>query len=306
MDVSSVSNIITPLGVAGQVEVERTSGSASGAPVVAVTDEGQEGKGGKASDVKTVELPSEAVSTPEPKDSAGWQTLPTLASCLTTNSGGGGAVLPSLVRYVTSARSPTPRLDEKGARRVGRFYQRYFTGVGVGGQLRFLTLTSSDYAVAQGYDIHRHYRALVMRLRRRFGRFEYMGVVERKGDREHLHLVFRGEYMAQALISAIWQELHASPVVDIRAVWGSRGGAAELAKYLVKAVKNHYWASYGWVFQGWVGWSKAVKRCIGAYPSKACLTRLAQLGGVTASLATHLVVGWYPWLEGRLALAIDK
>ena len=37
----AINDNIPPRGVAGQVEVERTSGSASGAPAVAVTDEGQ-------------------------------------------------------------------------------------------------------------------------------------------------------------------------------------------------------------------------------------------------------------------------
>jgi len=122
--------------------------------------------------------------------------------------------------------------------------------VGVGGQLRVLTLTTSDKALALGKDIHRSFRALVLRLRRRYGRFEYIGVREVKGDREHLHLVFRGEYMQQASISDMWQAIHASPVVDIRAVYKARGGVRYLAKYLAKGTRNRYWASYNWVFKG--------------------------------------------------------
>lgn len=92
--------------------------------------------------------------------------------------------------------------------------------------MRILTLTTSDEAVGKGYidDVHRHFRALVLRLRRRWGRFEYIGVKEVKGDRHHLHLVFRGEYMQQVQLSAMWQAIHASKVVDIRAVWSKRGG----------------------------------------------------------------------------------
>ena len=163
------------------------------------------------------------------------------------------------------------------SRRVRRFYQRFFTGIGVGGRLRFLTLTSSDAAVAQNYDIHRHFRALVLRLRRRYGRFEYIGVKEVKRDRKHLHLVFRGEYMEQSLISAMWARIHDSPVVDLRAVYGVRGGAREMAKYLVYQALNRYWASYEWVFKGWVGWSKAVKRILGKYPLRSLLCELARL-----------------------------
>ena len=99
------------------------------------------------------------------------------------------------------------------------------------------------------------FRALVLHLRRRYGRFEYIAVREVKGDRVHLHVVFRDEYMQQASISSMWQDIHASPVVDIRAVYKARGGVRYLAKYLAKEACNRYWASYNWVFKGWVGWS---------------------------------------------------
>ena len=218
-----------------------------------------------------------------------------------TNKGGGGGGSPSLDNYDTTARQSYAKagvrwknLDKN--RRVRRFYQRYFTGVGVGGRLRFLTLTSSDEAVVKGYDIHKHFRALVMRLRRRWGVFEYMGVVEIKGDRQHLHLVFRGEYMAQVQVSAMWASLHASPVVDIKAVWGSRGGARYLAKYLAKESVNRYWASYNWVFQGWVGWSRRVKRAVGHYPSRALLRSLAVLDKVKRRLAIDFFEYRYPTL----------
>ena len=98
--------------------------------------------------------------------------------------------------YATTTPSGKPRLSISSyenmwgdwqARRVRRFYQRYFTGVGIGGHLRVLTLTTSDKALALGQDIHRSFRALVLRLRRRYGRFEYIGVKEVKNDREHLH-----------------------------------------------------------------------------------------------------------------------
>lgn len=132
-----------------------------------------------------------------------------------------------------------------------------------------------------GLDIHRSFRALKERLRRRWGRFEYMGVREVKGDRQHLHLVFRGEFMAQVQLSAMWADIHRSPVVDIRAVWSQRGGARYMAKYLAKSVANRYWASYRWVFEGWVGWSRRVKRAFGHYPSKTLLQALARLDKTT-------------------------
>ncbi|MBA7588417.1 hypothetical protein ES708_30473 [subsurface metagenome] len=250
----------------------------SGTPAVAVSDEGQRAR---------------------------------LKSCplSMTNKGGGGASPPLLDYYVISARKATPDTNGFGSRRVRRFYQRYFTGVGVGGRLRFLTLTSSDEAVIKGYDIHKHFRALVMRMRRRWGSFEYMGVVEIKDDRHHLHLVFRGEYMAQAQLSAMWASLHLSPIVDIKAVYKAKGGARYLAKYLAKEALNRYWASYNWVFTGWVGWSQRVNRAVGHYPSRALLRSLARLDKVKRRLAMDFLEYQYrPLWEATFdkRLALDK
>jgi hypothetical protein len=112
-----------------------------------------------------------------------------------------------------------------------------------------------------------------------------MGVVEIKGDRHHLHLVFRGSYMQKAVISAMWASLHLSPIVDIKAVYKAKGGARYLAKYLAKEALSRYWASYNWVFAGWVGWSQRVNRAVGHYPSKGLLRSLAVLDKVKRRLA---------------------
>jgi hypothetical protein len=191
--------------------------------------------------------------------------------------GGGGLSL--LDKYAITARTSDSCLVAKSNRRIRRFYQRYFAGIEVGGQLRILTLTTSDEA--KGLDIHKAFRVLKERLRRRWGQFEYIGVKERKSDREHLHLVFRGSYMEQSQISAMWQDIYQSKVVDIRLVYKQRGGVRYLAKYLGKAMCNRYWASYGWVFKGWVGWSKFFKRVVGHFPSKGLLTCLARLDNET-------------------------
>ena len=216
----------------------------------------------------------------------------------------GGVGSSSLDYYVISGRTPKPKVlglisqangltardvafklgfRPRGAsgdwqlRRVRRFFQRFYTGVGVGGALRVLTLTTSDEALVAGKDIHRSFRALVKRLRRRYGQFEYIAVREVKDDRVHLHVVFRGKYMQQASISNMWRLIHLSPIVDIRAVYKARGGARYLAKYLAEDACNRYWASYNWVFKGWVGWSKQFRTLTGHYPHQSVLQSLARL-----------------------------
>lgn len=185
------------------------------------------------------------------------------------------------VSYARNRWSAGEISDKEGltSRKIRRLYQRFFTGAFVRGRLRFLTLTTSDQAIAQGKDLHRDWEVLVKRMRRRFGSFEYLGVKETKGDRQHLHMVFRGSYMEWLWISQQWEEIHLSPVTDIRAADFARkkGMGWELAKYMGKELRNRYWASYGWVFKGWVGWSRRVCRATGAYPSQAILRTLARI-----------------------------
>ena len=164
-----------------------------------------------------------------------------------------------------------------------------------------MTLTTSDEALKAGKDIHKSFRALVMRLRRRYGRFEYIGVKEVKGDRAHLHLVFRGEYMEQMLISAMWQKIHLSRIVDIRLVNRAKGGARYLAKYLMKEARNRYWMSYNWVFKGWVSWTRRVKRIIGRYPSRGILISLARLDA-----GKRLALMWLWCPQAMFTLADSK
>ena len=172
----------------------------------------------------------------------------------------------------------SPSLDDYAtSRRIRRLYQRFFTGAYVGGSLRLLTLTTSDKARDEGKDIHRAFEALVKRVRRRWGRFEYIGVKEKKRDRVHLHLTFRGSYMEQVLLGEMWQKLYASPIVDIRKVAGARDCVQYLAKYLAKSPQGRYWASYNWVFAGWVGLSKRFRKLYGRYPLPFMLRTLARM-----------------------------
>lgn len=178
--------------------------------------------------------------------------------------------------------------DKSGqtSRRARRFYQRFFTGAFVGrtsadprgGRLRFLTLTSSDQAVIEQLDIHKSWTKLKKRIRRAWGSFEYIAVKEHKGDRIHVHMVFRGPFIPQDWIEKAWLDIHHSIIVKIETVdkKRKRGMGWELAKYLSKEC-CHYWQSYGWVFEGWVGWSRYVRKVTKNFPSMPILRTLARM-----------------------------
>lgn len=162
------------------------------------------------------------------------------------------------------------------------------SGITRGGSLRFLTLTSSDQAPD---DIQRSWRALYMRLLRRGLITGYIKVPEESEDgRQHLHILFRGQYVAQALISHWWSQIHQSEIVDIRALkaYGSKKRIASyMAKYMTKELAGRYSWSWGWVWRGfcqdWQLYKRWWWKCVyveGKNSFSNCIT------------------GWDMWLKG--------
>jgi len=135
------------------------------------------------------------------------------------------------------------------------------SGLERGGQYRFLTLTSSNESPD---TVQRSWRCIYMRLQRRGLIDAYIKVPElSKNGKQHLHVLFRGEYIAQALISQLWQEIHHAKVVDIRAVHYRRGKkalASYMAKYLSKESFFRYSWSWSWVWRGFCKHWERLKR----------------------------------------------
>jgi len=147
---------------------------------------------------------------------------------------------------------------DKRTAKSRRCYHRVISGLERGGRFRFLTLTSSN----QSPDTcQRSWRVLYMRLKRRGLVEGYIKVPElSKNGKQHLHVLFRGEYIAQAMLSEWWQEIHKAKVVDIRQVRHKRSKgqlAAYMAKYLSKENFFRYSWSWDWVWRGFVkDWTK--------------------------------------------------
>jgi len=130
-----------------------------------------------------------------------------------------------------------------------------------GETVRFLGLTSSKESKN---DIHRSFEAFVKRVRREFGRFEYVAVKETTlSGLQHLHILFRGCYMSFEWIKRNWYEIHKASNVYIEKVYGRKAQVANyLVKYFGKALGSYrFWCSSGWVFVGFVGfWMKVVHK----------------------------------------------
>jgi hypothetical protein len=153
---------------------------------------------------------------------------------------------------------PQSRLSTPKSRRC---FQRTISGLERGGQFRFLTLTSSKESSP---DIHKHFRILMARLKRRGLVKGYIQVPEfTKSGLAHKHIIIRGSYIDQAILSAMWQEIHGAKIVDIRRIKSLHGKgrmANEMAKYMAKENALRYSWDWGWVWKGFCKDWTALKR----------------------------------------------
>ena len=149
-----------------------------------------------------------------------------------------------------------------------RAFQRLMSGLTVGKsrreRLRFLTLTSSPESV--GRSLNADFRALKMRIFRKFHfKMKYWKIRTNEGNGV-LHVVFRGKYLPQEWLSQQWADIHKSPIVDIRSLRETRKGVTGIVFYLVgnylskQSFERMSWG-YSWVFPAFVGcWKRLVEK----------------------------------------------
>jgi len=139
----------------------------------------------------------------------------------------------------------------------------------LGERVRIMELTSLHDMELKRF--HRLVRALVMRIRRRYGRFEYIGVREfgEKSGMLHAHVLFRGVFIPQSWLSNVWLELSGAFRVYLRELnrWRKERIGAYFVKYFSKKERfGRYWMSWGWVYYGFV---RDWRLIVSAYPQDA-------------------------------------
>ncbi len=127
---------------------------------------------------------------------------------------------------------------------------------------RLITLTvrarPDDRQADRARALAAAWRALRARYLRRHGKgsLEFLAVFERTRRGEpHLHILCRSGYIPQAWLSLQMAREIGAPIVDIRAVRGSRHAARYVAKYVAKGLGffsgcKRYWRSLGYLQPG--------------------------------------------------------
>ena len=188
-------------------------------------------------------------------------------------------------------------------RRRGRFWHRLFTGAEAGDRLRFLTLNSSDESIVLGIDILKSFSKPVKRIRRKYGNLEYFGVVvydENEPSREHIHVICKGEFMPQRELEDMLIDVHRSIKPYIEAVDDVGAAARYIGNYLnMQSYRvKKYIMSAGWVFKGWIAWSKWFKRNYGVYPDKMYPGVLAKLSRLSKVELDEIIMPELMKMEG--------
>jgi hypothetical protein len=127
-----------------------------------------------------------------------------------------------------------------------------------------MTLTSSPEA--KGRNLNADFRALKMRILRKYHfKMKYWKIRTNEGNGV-LHIVFRGKFIPQRWLSEQWADIHKSPVVDIRSLYETRKGLTGIVFYLVgnylakQSFERMSWG-YSWVFPAFVSyWKRIVEK----------------------------------------------
>ena len=188
-------------------------------------------------------------------------------------------------------------------RSIARSWHRLFTGAKTGDRLRFLTINSSDESIVLGLDILKSFSKLVKRIRRKYGKFEYFGVVtydKNEPLRGHIHVICKGEFMPQRELEDMWIDIHRSIKPYIEAVSDVDAAARYIGNYMNTQsyrVKK-YIMSAGWVFPGWIGFSKWFKMEFGNYPTREMMIELSRMS--KAERKEYTWFGVYLWEKKNL------
>jgi len=181
-------------------------------------------------------------------------------------------------------------------KRARRMFHRVMSGLEKPGRVRLLTLTSSPRAPA---DFQKSFRKLRMRLLRRGLLVEYIRCPEltKKGAR-HEHILFRGSFLEQAEISRLWNDIHLSPIVDVRAVAkGKRQMAHYMASYMGKSPSGRYAYSWGWVWKGFAKSWTFLKRL--GYDYGLSMDAVLHLWKIAVKMGQKPESHWHIWAELR-------
>jgi len=198
-----------------------------------------------------------------------------------------GGYSPLLVRNGYKSAENNASLNRRRSRFVVRAFRGVSCGLSRGYRFRWFVLTESDKAISLGIPFGREFHRFVTWLRYSCPDFQYICVEHRQGDklRRNWHILSYGSDRLPVLaIRAYWLSHFKSTVTGMSEVKNIGKAIKYLAGYLSSGDKFvRSFQSQGWVFRGWVGFSRSLKKQFGSYPVGGLLATLALMSPVARS-----------------------
>ena len=200
---------------------------------------------------------------------------------------------PLLVPIGCNSAENNTSLNRKKNRFLVRAFRGVACGVSRGYRFRWFVLTESDEALKSGRVFSREFHRFVTWLRYYCPDFQYIGVRHRQGKasritgqlRSNWHILSYGsDKLPLKQMREYWLSHYLSTITGMSEVSDIDKSIKYLAGYLGSGEKfvNHF-QSQGWVFRGWVNFSRSYAKQYGLYPPQGLLATLALMSPVARS-----------------------
>jgi len=150
-------------------------------------------------------------------------------------------------------------------------------------------MTESDKALNSDAVFAHEWHKFLVWLRYSCPDFQYIVVEHRQGDhkRRNWHVLSYGsDRLPVKAMREYWLEHYHSTITGMQEVEHINKAIAYLAGYLTKGDKFvRSWCSHGWVFDGWLGYSKRYYRNYFEYPNDRALVMLSKMTSRERELA---------------------
>lgn len=196
-----------------------------------------------------------------------------------------------LVLYSSESGENKKRNNQQSLHKRARYMVRadagVFCGFLGGYRFRWFVLTESDEALRAGLDFNLEFHRFIRWLRYYCPDFQYQVVEHRQGARSvvtgeprlNRHILSYGsDKLPLEAIEDYWSKRYLSRVTGMAEVHSLEKSIQYLAGYLGSGEKFvRAWSSQGWVFKGWLSFSRAFKSKWDEYPARHIFVYLRNL-----------------------------
>lgn len=184
-------------------------------------------------------------------------------------------------------------------RKVARFFVRAVRGAACGRakglRFRWFTCTESDEAIDAGLDSRKIFNKFFTMLRYSCPDFQYIVIEHRQGDcwRRNWHVLSYGsDFLPLDKMDAWWKEHFQSMITGMQEVRSMGKAIKYVAGYLSEPEKYvRSSLSQGWVFPGWLRFSKECHKEYGIWFSQGELVKLALMAAGKRKLVIECYIG---------------